>query len=631
MANNIIETLNMLGLKGKFIPSSRCKTTYVKMTEAKHCAQNKILMACQEAIRNFQFVNVKDKIGAACFQTSCIDDSSFKLIVAKDTALPGEGVGATVDALSNLPSEYVSKYGSSSGGCLLPEAPTAEMVNKIPIICGSEKGEYPLLLNKLHLSGMIKFQDFKPKVINGYFGVSKPDGTTRFIMEMRRGNLFFDKPDDPALPNPHLLGELLVPPDNSLYVGKCDLSNYYHRIKVPEWLSQYFGLPPVSSCDLKLPGPKRLVYPCSVSMPMGWSHSVKISQLVHGNIILGLGLPVENEISKLNCPVLSSMKHGHYIDDFFLLGFKPKYINSTLDQYIGRMKKLKLPPKLSKIQKADKSLEKVTVLGADIHQSGTIFPKNDKLALVVGLTNKLISTGKCTSKKMSSIIGHWNWFILLRRAVFAVLKKVYKFIEIDHLYPVCLSNEVIWELKTLVVLAPLIFAKLNTPFSEVIISSDASLKGSGVAYTSIDNKKYHKLYQYRCTNGWYTSLKELSPLPKLTIQPCLSKFLLNHKWKWAVAHKWKYEDHITILEAHALLQSVKWFSRSFKHIGSRVGFFIDSSALLGAMVKGRSSSSRLLTVIRRISGHLLAGFVQPCWFWVPTDLNPADAPSRFYV
>eukprot|EP00899_Mesostigma_viride_P014766 jgi/Mesvir1/23290/Mv25951-RA.1 len=55
---------------------------------------------------------------------------------------------------------------------------------------------------------------------------------------------------------------------------------------------------------------------------------------------------------------------------------------------------------------------------------------------------------------------------------------------------------------------------------------------------------------------------------------------------------------------------------------------VDSSAVLGCMVKGRSSSYRLNQVARRVAALSLAADTRSHWVYVRTSSNPADGPSR---
>ena len=60
----------------------------------------------------------------------------------------------------------------------------------------------------------------------------------------------------------------------------------------------------------------------------------------------------------------------------------------------------------------------------------------------------------------------------------------------------------------------------------------------------------------------------------------------------------------------------------------RLLVFVDNQAALGALKKGRSSVpdlNALVSVCRELLAHSAS---RPVFFWVPSELNWADAPSR---
>ena len=58
---------------------------------------------------------------------------------------------------------------------------------------------------------------------------------------------------------------------------------------------------------------------------------------------------------------------------------------------------------------------------------------------------------------------------------------------------------------------------------------------------------------------------------------------------------------------------------------------VDSAVVYYILRKGRSSSSHLLSVYRRLSSLLLASGLSVTPIWVPSAANPADAPSRLVI
>ena len=89
------------------------------------------------------------------------------------------------------------------------------------------------------------------------------------------------------------------------------------------------------------------------------------------------------------------------------------------------------------------------------------------------------------------------------------------------------------------------------------------------------------------------------------------------------------EAHINVQEMRAVLSSFRWRLRRKEELGMRCLHLVDSQVSMLALAKGRSSSSCLTYVLRRINALVLAGGLQPAFGYVRTDDNPADRPSRW--
>ena len=104
-------------------------------------------------------------------------------------------------------------------------------------------------------------------------------------------------------------------------------------------------------------------------------------------------------------------------------------------------------------------------------------------------------------------------------------------------------------------------------------------------------------------------------------------------WKWKDVAGWRWRQHdppeqINKLELRAMLTAVKW--RVLKRKGSNTRFLhlVDSLVCLYAVNKGRSSSRKLMPILRQLNTYCLAFGLSPLLSYVSTDQNPADRPSR---
>jgi hypothetical protein len=99
-------------------------------------------------------------------------------------------------------------------------------------------------------------------------------------------------------------------------------------------------------------------------------------------------------------------------------------------------------------------------------------------------------------------------------------------------------------------------------------------------------------------------------------------------WTTVVSTPWRDEEHINALELRAALLAVHWALSFPSALCRRVYLLLDSSVAFFTLWKGRSSSPQLLMVLRKVSAMLLAGGLTLLPGWVPSAVNPADAPSR---
>lgn len=102
------------------------------------------------------------------------------------------------------------------------------------------------------------------------------------------------------------------------------------------------------------------------------------------------------------------------------------------------------------------------------------------------------------------------------------------------------------------------------------------------------------------------------------------------KWKTVAGWQWVGNaEHINVLEARAVLTTVKWRICQRKQLSVRCVHLVDSLVVLHALTRGRSSLRKMRRTIMRISAYLLAAGLQPLWCYVETKDNPADRPSRW--
>lgn len=220
-------------------------------------------------------------------------------------------------------------------------------------------------------------------------------------------------------------------------------------------------------------------------------------------------------------------------------------------------------------------------------------------------------------------------------------------------------------------LQPLLFAQLHSPFFHRVLASDASELAAGVVASPLSFDLQRRIEPF-CSSRRMAALQtqltgkateailcrsidgsagedDLGALHRLaecgsfppsipdvsSLRSCVAGFadfysaVSSSRWSTLISFPWRDDsEHINALELRAALLAVHWCLSFPSSLNSRVFLLLDSSVALFSLWKGRSSSPPLLFVLRKISALLLAGGISLLCGWIPSEVNPADGPSR---
>ena len=249
--------------------------------------------------------------------------------------------------------------------------PPSEVVTAPSAVMCASRADYLGVIRRLSDIGMIAWTQ-SPRAINGLFGVPKepgvPDSQLRLIIDARPANAMFVDPPHVELPTPDIISRLSVPQGATLYIAKADISDFYHRILMPEAWWPYFALPSLTVAEAAASGIPRIIpfggargvrnslerwYPCIKTLPMGFSHAVPLAQRLHEHFIdTYTALSGEERINSTSSMLIGASAHCSYIDDLTLAGLDPDRMNYLLDDYIKQAEAKGLTPKHSKTIRA---------------------------------------------------------------------------------------------------------------------------------------------------------------------------------------------------------------------------------------------------------------------------------------
>ena len=563
-----------------------------------------------------------------------------------------------VPMLSILPADVAASYEEANLPQLLRSAAVVHTLNfthplRAPRVAGS-RAEYVQLVGRMQRVGMLGFTA-APLAVNGVFAVAKDSESDRLIIDAQPANrLFIDSPHV-SLPGPSHLVQLHVPAGCTMYTAKSDLSNFYHHIGLPDAMQPYFALPPLSPGELASLGlPAGAAFPMCRTLPMGFSHAVYIAERGHEHVLYGSGaIDRADNLLQLVSPTVTrdGAQHGIVIDDFFLFSLNQALAERLMQRVLAAYRAAGFVVKQSKVVMPTSA--PVKVIGFDIDGAhGTISLPLDSQRSLVQSTIRLLRAPFVTGAQLAHVIGRWTWVMMLRRPSLAILQHVYRYCRVAQGRSFTLWACVRRELCMLLGVLPLLHAQLQAGFFHRAIASDASELAAGVVSTPLTPElhstlwplcasRHHAVVQAlfnaertRTLRGAPTARSTPTPLVQLLDDECMQLFegfysrVELSPWRTLVSKAWHTDEHINVLELRAALLAVHWVLTYPSSLTSRVYLLLDSTVAFFTLWKGRSSSPRLLLVLRKISALLLSSSLSLLSGWVPSAVNPADAPSR---
>ena len=280
-----------------------------------------------------------------------------------------------------------------------------------------------------------------------------------------------------------------------------------------------------------------------------------------------------------------------------------------------------------------------TLIGVELQDGRRLAPASDKLALVlVGIVFMLRDSSVLLSPlDLQTVLGHFAWFALLARPIFSTLHEVYadaRRIDTTSTRP---RDECLAELLLFMMLMPFVDADLTRPWSDIIVASDASPSfGFGVSVAPASADDLRAFSRTAARRGAFARLERDGSYPDEEVEkPRKGRAcpLPINKAAFAtvVSSRAVHAAHAGALEAGGVRLALRWYLRSVARHGTRMVLLVDAQAVLGAVSKGRSSSGTLRREIMRIAALQLVGGLLLKLVYVPSEDNPADAPSRGVV
>lgn len=374
-------------------------------------------------------------------------------------------------------------------------------------------GEWQKVVLKMKAAGMCDFDEVGSVYENSVFGVLKKadvHGVHRLIFACDVANHIFSAGCGAVeLPNPDVLSQLQLEKGQKLYLASTDISQCYNRLRVPQWMRRFLGMPRVLSSELGVLGPRRLLVPVLTVLPMGIIPAVRLCQAV--TVTLSRRASPARTLSRLGPFEISRdvlPLDIIYLDDLTVLGTDSAAVNARRVALVKIFAENGLPEEASKAVVAREGHDG-EALGLLFRQSGILSVTPTFFYKLLHTTKELLSTRQCSPRHLAEVVGCWVYACLPKRPMLSVLSAVYPFEQesgYERLRP--LPDAVLRELSILLDLAPAMCCDLSASVSGRVYATDASESGSGVTYLdNVTPVEPELLSESRVRKNWQSSLQ----------------------------------------------------------------------------------------------------------------------------
>ena len=542
---------------------------------------------------------------------------------------------------------------------------------------------YRQFIKKLDSIGYLKYT-LHPSAHAGVFFVYKSDKRRlRMIIDARPANALFLEPPGVDLSTSETFARMQYLSDEGMsgghadeqgiFVALSDVRDCFHRVKQPDWLCKHFCFLPIAAKHLGMVGltldgqvlePETEVFPMPGSLAMGFSWSLFFAQriserlmsqvpsLQHSKLAVDRGEPI-----CFSAQVQDEAYHYVYVDNLGVLSRSHDVVARGLVELTEIFNRKGLL-----LHAGEVGHENIQTLGVSldgVNLTTSLTP--ERFHRVRQGVRGLLRRGKCSGKLLEVVIGHCTYCGLLHRGTLSVFHAVYKFIQRHYSDTVKLWPSVKIELRVFAGLMPFLVSDWSRPWNDKVFISDASEEGFGICAAAWPIDEVRKAgaikerLRFRRSGGHnaresaltaagfvrdiHTGAWRASELPAEEYLetagweinqdfPEINGSLLARDWETVQAGEWARAEHIVHLEARALVKSFEACLDSCRCRGSRQLMLFDSMSAALAFERGRSRNFKMLRQIRKLYGHALLWNVDVHFRWVPSELNPADGPSR---
>ncbi len=474
----------------------------------------------------------------------------------------------------------------------------------------------------------------------------------------RISELALAPPHPPLLANPAALGELCGSDDVPLAASSRDCMVFFDQLRSPIELRPYFGKPPLEAGDLSdeilgegngmglaelqgflPPGSvirdDTVLHPRCAAFPMGFSWSSFIAQSVSTKCVMEIPVGpdrflVEQGVQPSVGPPCFSVATD---DTFCFERLADDQLLGTMSAEMGLLDEIFARRNI--LIQETKSLNRqrnCTVLGIELRDGLWLGPKGARVKSLWSCIMSWKLGDVVPVKLLESIVGSLNWHNLLARGLLSCIHRCYGAIKEPQAQAhVVMTAPLLTELMVNSCLAAFWVVDLRRPWTTLVPFSDASEAfGYGLCFgrlrdpdvPTVANRlaswPHHATFANTAPGSGHAKRAGKAVRLSCRDDQCRVVFGIRARSKGPAGK----------LEARAVSLGLQRVLRSTGQHGCRMLFGVDAQAVMHALNKGRSSAWSIRREIARSAAVCLAGDLRCKFFYIQSELNVADAPSR---
>lgn len=535
-----------------------------------------------------------------------------------------------------------------------------------------DRSKYLTFLRMMYGCGILSFVN-RCRGRVGAFTVSKKPknigGVTqqrqRLVLDCRQTNLLFKPSPHTELGSLASLAEVDLPNDATLFLGGADIQDCFYGVHIPTEMMEFFCFEfDISGADASwvsggqyTGADDTMVSPCVNVLPMGFSWSFYLVQHIHQHAVLRSLDITEGELflDARPPPLLheGSIYSMPYCDNIHCLSLERDRCEHGKQAIVDELSNMGFC-----IHEDAPASHHFETLGGLVDGEAGHVRMTNRRAWDLKLAFEHAASHVVSPDIMRRLLGHAMFFATLNRSGMSVFRRCYDFIE-SNCEPRMLNKQESRECIIFSGLIPLLFADIKRGWSDVITCTDASPDGFGICEQRVGGASAQRLGRWNerwrfkrlRPEEWAPRRRALQRDPvcdPITVTglghdgdydddlvklnedfPEVDCQLLRPSlWKTVLMGKWRSHEHITLKEGRALIICLRRLSRSSHSRNKKHVILVDNFSLALAVSKGRAKNFRLLRITQQVAALSLAAGLGLRLRWLPSELNPADGPSR---